>query len=91
MFYGRALFFTSMCRASVLRRSVLCVHCEVQPFGEGDFLAASQFCACVKLCIRKGESESTGAVGLQIWDSPFHQGKEERYPHYELPALLLSK
>lgn len=72
MFYCRALYFISVCWASALYRSVLRVHCEIQACGEGDFLARSLFCTCVKPCIKQGEYETTDAVGLQIQDSQFH-------------------
>lgn len=64
MFYCRALYFTSVCWASVL-----CVHGEAQAPGEGSFLAPSLFLTCVKPCIVQGEYESSDAVGLQIQDS----------------------
>lgn len=70
MFYCRALYFTSVCWASVL-----CVHGEAQAPGEGSFLApslfltSSLFLTCVKPCIVQGEYESSDAVGLQIQDS----------------------
>lgn len=76
MFYCRALYFISVCWASVLYRSVPRVQCEIQAFGEGDFLARSLFCTCVKPCIKQGEYESIDAVGLQIQDSQFHRLRE---------------
>lgn len=69
MFYCRALYFTSVCWASVLCGSVPCVQCEAQATGEGGFLLPSPFLTCVKPCIVQGEYESSDAVGLQIQDS----------------------
>lgn len=68
MFYGRALYFISVCWPSVLCGSVLHVH-EVWASGKGDFLLCS---TCVKPDIKHREYESTNAVSLQIQDSLFH-------------------
>lgn len=69
MFYGRALYFISVCWPSVLCGSVLHVHNEVQASGKGNFLLYS---TCVKPDINYREYESIDAVSLQIQDSLFH-------------------
>lgn len=68
MFYGRALYFISVCWPSVLCGSVLHVHNELQASGKGDFLLCSM---CVRPDIKYRENESTSAVSLQIQDSLF--------------------
>lgn len=81
MFYCRALYFISMCWASVLCGSVPHVHCQVQASGEGNSFAPSLFCACVKPSIKYREHESTDAAGLQIQDSLFHCLRKEGSNH----------
>lgn len=69
MFYGRALYFISVCWPSVLCGSVLHVHNEVQASGKGYFLLYS---TCIKPDINYREYESTNAMSLKIQDSLFH-------------------
>lgn len=69
MFYGRALYFISVCWPSVLCGSVLHVHNEVQACGKGNFLLYSTY---VKPDINYREYESNNAVSLQIQDSLLH-------------------
>lgn len=69
MFYGRALYFISVCWPSVLCGSVLHVHNEVQASGKGYFLLYS---TRIKPDINYREYESTNAVSLKIQDSLFH-------------------